>query len=203
MNILLFKGYLNQAFKLIFLFILTLLATPTFATAYVKKEKTKKVIYLARHGKSDKKSGFGDFDRPLSERGKNDAVEMGKRLQKHNAQFDLVITSAAFRSKQTAELMSQKAPFTQDIVIHDSTLFRCSPSILINRIRGMNDSFNHIMLIAHNPAIASCAAYFQDKITIKDFPTCGIMAIEFKIEKWAEIPDVKGDVLFYVYPKKQ
>ena len=185
----------------LFVFLLLVIASGPVSYAGVKSS-SKKVIYLARHGKSNKSTGLSDFNRPLAERGENDAVKMGKRLKKHNAEFDLIITSAAFRSKQTVELMSQNAPFSMDVVVHDSTLFRCSPSMLINRIRGMNNSFDHIMIIAHNPAIASCAAFFQNKISISDFPTCGIMAIEFDIEKWTEIPEVKGSLLFYDYPKK-
>ena len=52
-----------------------------------------KTLMLMRHAKSSHDdSSLTDFDRPLNERGKADAEEMGKRLVKNNIKPSILIS---------------------------------------------------------------------------------------------------------------
>lgn len=72
------------------------------------------ITYL-RHADADR--AVADIDRPLSEKGKSQARHRAKTLSDH--QFDLVIVSAAIRTKQTAEIIQKELklhPPTEEIV---------------------------------------------------------------------------------------
>ena len=58
-----------------------------------------------------------------------------------------------------------------------------------------------MMLFSHNPGITffACAVSNAD---IENIPTCGIVRIDFNIDSWKNISTVKGEVVFFEYPKK-
>ena len=66
-----------------------------------------KTLLLIRHAKSSWDNfALTDFDRPLNDRGKNDAPEMAKRLIDKKINIDAFISSPAKRAKKTAKLLS-------------------------------------------------------------------------------------------------
>lgn len=73
----------------------------------------------------------------------------------------------------------------------------------MNIIANLDEENESILILAHNPAISSCAAYLQKEIKFKDYPTAGIIAIDFDVDTWKEVPRSKGKILFYEYPKKK
>ena len=63
-----------------------------------------KTILLMRHAKAEPGvPGQKDFDRPLAERGNEDALRMGRALAKTGEVPDAIVSSPAARAKQTAE----------------------------------------------------------------------------------------------------
>ena len=59
-----------------------------------------KTPFLARHAKSSwDETALPDKDRPLNDRGKRDAPNMGTRLAKRAAKPDLILSSPARRFK--------------------------------------------------------------------------------------------------------
>ena len=64
-----------------------------------------KTLYLIRHAKSSwDDSTLTDFERPLNERGINDAPKMGKLLKEKNIIPELLISSPANRAISTAKI---------------------------------------------------------------------------------------------------
>ncbi len=63
-----------------------------------------KTLILIRHAKSSWDNFLlSDFDRPLNERGKQDAPLMAKRLLAKKIKIDAFISSLAKRAKKTAK----------------------------------------------------------------------------------------------------
>ena len=57
------------------------------------------------------------------------------------------------------------------------------------------------MIVSHNFGLT----IFSNEISEADIiniPTCGIVKLELKINKWKEIKKAKGKLIFYEYPKK-
>ncbi|MCI0495238.1 histidine phosphatase family protein [candidate division KSB1 bacterium] len=68
-----------------------------------------KRLILIRHAKSSwGDPGLSDLDRPLNNRGNQDAPFMGKRLKKeHNVKPDLILSSPAKRAIGTARIIAK------------------------------------------------------------------------------------------------
>ncbi|HEY0356372.1 MAG TPA: histidine phosphatase family protein [Flavisolibacter sp.] len=67
-----------------------------------------KTLLLVRHAKSSWDApGLSDFDRPLNERGKNDAPEMAKRLKAKGVSIDLFVSSPAKRAKKQPAILQK------------------------------------------------------------------------------------------------
>ena len=68
-----------------------------------------KTLLLIRHAKSSwDQAGLSDFDRPLNERGKNDAPVMAKRVKEKEIELDYLISSPAKRAKKTAKYFAEE-----------------------------------------------------------------------------------------------
>lgn len=181
-----------------FLLFVLMLSCGYYSTAQTK------TIYLIRHAKSshDDRS-FGDMDRPLSDRGHSDSEKVAQRLKKHVKTPDLFLSSPAIRARQTSRYLCNELGFDYEKVQWDSSIYRCAPGVLLHAIEELDDQYNSVMIVAHNPAIASCAAYLQNDTVIDAMPTASVMAIEFKIDSWKDLPKSKGKMLFFEYPKRK
>ncbi|MCC6685100.1 MAG: histidine phosphatase family protein, partial [Bacteroidia bacterium] len=74
-----------------------------------------KQLVLVRHAKSDwANPELKDFDRPLNERGKQNAPEMGKRLASKKWPVDLIVSSPAKRALKTARLLAKEIHYATD-----------------------------------------------------------------------------------------
>jgi phosphohistidine phosphatase len=61
-----------------------------------------KALFLVRHAKSSwDDAALPDKDRPLNDRGKRDAANMGERLAKFDVKPDLILSSPAKRALTT------------------------------------------------------------------------------------------------------
>ncbi|MBK6712098.1 MAG: histidine phosphatase family protein [Chloroflexi bacterium] len=73
-----------------------------------------KTLLVLRHAKSSWSNDFlSDHQRPLNDRGKQDAPRMGRLLRDEELTPDLIITSSAERALSTAELVALKLRLRQ------------------------------------------------------------------------------------------
>ena len=70
----------------------------------IKTIKRKKVIYLVRHAKSCWKNQLPDFERPINKRGRLDANLVSNYLKNSILFPDLILCSAAMRTRLTSEI---------------------------------------------------------------------------------------------------
>ncbi|HYQ61260.1 MAG TPA: histidine phosphatase family protein, partial [Desulfatiglandales bacterium] len=74
-----------------------------------------KTLYLIRHAKSSwNYPELEDFERPLSNRGRKNALLMGTILKKLKAAPDLVISSPANRAAMTARMLADAIHYPLD-----------------------------------------------------------------------------------------
>jgi phosphohistidine phosphatase len=76
----------------------------------------KKKLLLLRHAKSSwDESNLSDYERPLNNRGKQNASTMGNFLKKENLVPDLIISSTAKRADKTANIIAKKSGYDKKI----------------------------------------------------------------------------------------
>ena len=72
-------------------------------------------LVMIRHAKSSWANPLqSDFERPLNDRGKTEAPEMGEKLKELGVLPDLVISSSAKRTRQTAKRIATATGYDPD-----------------------------------------------------------------------------------------
>lgn len=159
-----------------------------------------KTIYFVRHAKAQKE-GTSDFERELSQRGKQNAKDAGKRLKKMKIRPDIIFSSDAKRAVKTATILKDELNFEKDIKF-EHRFYISSCEFYIEFINKIDDKFENVFIVAHNPEITEICELLSDS-AITNIPTCGIFSIKFDVDKFADIKQhCSCEVLFFDYPKK-
>ncbi len=152
-----------------------------------------KTLTLMRHAKSDwANPSLGDAERPLNARGEKAATRMGQFLKENDLTPDLILCSAATRTKQTLELISPHLDPVPPVLFRTS-LYLASPDEMLKQIKAAKDEYRHLLVLAHNPGLEMLAMTLTNteqsnqqalaKISEK-FPTCALAHFQFDISSW-------------------
>jgi phosphohistidine phosphatase len=157
-----------------------------------------KRLYLIRHAKSDKDDlNIKDISRPLSERGKEDALFMGKELAKHITP-KLILSSSAKRTKATAAWIMQSVNKTK--LLYDDRLYEASKEDILHVISEVDDALDTLFIIGHNPGIHELIEYLSGK-KLKRVPTCSVALLEGDMKSWGGLKKENMILEFFIYPK--
>ncbi|MFD0764161.1 SixA phosphatase family protein [Mucilaginibacter lutimaris] len=156
-----------------------------------------KKLLLIRHAKATHESGFADFERPLTDKGFQQAELMAARLQANSIQPQILVASPALRTLATANVFSQVLGLPNAIT--NKTIYDASESALLKVIEGLPQDKDFIALVGHNPGISQVLYYLSG--AIKEVPPCSVALIEFELDTWAEIYEATGKLTFYDTPK--
>jgi len=162
-----------------------------------------KHLLLVRHAKSSWGDlSIKDFDRPLNDRGKNDAPMMAKRLLKRGITIDAFISSPAKRARRTAELFVKEYKGSKDQIIFFDELYLAGFSAFSDVIAKTDDRFSSIAVFSHNEGITEFANSLTDTKT-DNIPTCGVFAVSLKAKNWSDFPGAKKEFWFFDFPKNE
>lgn len=160
-----------------------------------------KTVILVRHAKSSwDDHTISDFDRPLNDRGKQDAPEMADRLQKKLKKIDAFISSPAKRAKKTAAIFANAFDVEKEEVILKDELYLANEKAFFDVISKLPESMNIIAVFSHNPGLTDFANALTDEIRVDNVPTCGIFAVSCE-GSWQSFKDSLRKFLFFDYPK--
>jgi phosphohistidine phosphatase len=165
-------------------------------------------LLLLRHAKSSWDTpGLPDLERPLAPRGRRAARQLAQLMAKRRWVPDLVLCSPAERVRETWQLMAP--PLGERISCKTlRTIYPGAPSRLLATLHRVSDTASTLLLIGHNPGLASLAASLcggGSKEALermrKKFPTAGLAVIAFDAEHWSEIAAGDGTLEAFVRPK--
>lgn len=161
-----------------------------------------KTLFLNRHAKSSWASReTADFDRPLNDRGENDAPMMGKRLAKKEENIELFISSPAKRAITTAKAIAREVKYPPEDIVEMESIYHASVKELLRIVNSLDDSSSRVILFGHNPGFTDFADYLTGS-GILNIPTCGICKIVFNIDHWAEVSAHTGYLAYFDFPKE-
>ena len=147
-----------------------------------------KILFLVRHAKSSRDDpSLRDRERPLDDRGYQDALTMGKRLSKRGVNPDLLVSSPALRALTTAQVIADEIGYQKDVVV-DERLYASSPHDLLALICSLDDKLNHVMLFGHNPEFSDLAQRLSSEII--DMRTCAVAEFRFDAKSWANLREI-------------
>lgn len=157
-----------------------------------------KQLILLRHAKAvPADQADDDFDRPLAERGREDAPRMAAALVDAGAAPDIVLVSDARRTRETWELA--RPSFSKADVRFLKSLYLCPAEILMREAE--RAGLDRVMLVGHNPGLhdlASRLAHRNNALETKlrnKFPTAAAAVFSRKNE------DASWKLLAFVTPK--
>jgi phosphohistidine phosphatase len=160
-----------------------------------------KTLFLVRHAKSSRDdSSLPDQDRPLDERGKQDAPTMGRRLAKRDVKLDLLVSSPALRALTTAQLIAEEVGYKRKDIVVDDRLYASSPDGLLAIIRMLDKRLDRVMFFGHNPEFSDLAHRLSSEII--DMPTSAVAEFNFDTKAWSDVGEVEPVNAVLDYPKK-
>ncbi len=158
-----------------------------------------KTIYIVRHAKASKEyQNIDDYDRPLKERGINDAHLLSKFLSKKINRPDIFISSSANRALHTSIIFCENFGYPLANLQIKKQLYDFSDGYLVKTVMALDDSFDSAIIFSHDHGICSFINKFGDK-EINSVPTCGIIGITFEEKHWKNIK--KGKTILFDCPK--
>ena len=158
-------------------------------------------LILLRHAKSSwKDTSLDDFDRPLNRRGKKDAPIMADKLSMRKIKIDLIISSPAKRTTETAKIFANILGYQSEIIFNDK-LYGASYNEILKVINLIDDKYQNVLLVCHNPGITDLANYISNYF-IENISTSGIVGLSTS-SSWKNINENGCTLLFYDYPKKK
>jgi len=160
-----------------------------------------KILTIVRHAKSSwKNPGLSDRERPLSDRGKRNAPEMGGRIRKHGIRPSLIISSPAKRAWQTARIVGAEIGYPQEFLQREENLYLASLDDLLDVIAAQDNGFNNLMIVGHNPGLTDLASFLSPGLT-NNLPTAGVVSVEIDQDHWGLHERPKTKLLVHDYPK--
>lgn len=161
-----------------------------------------KELILVRHAKSDWGTEIlKDVDRPLNERGYQDAYFMSSWMKESKDLPDLILASSATRALNTALIFARTWEFDMRNFRIEKDIYEANASTLFNIINQQPDNKTRIMLFGHNPGITNVCNLLSDDLFFDNVPTCGLLSYTLACNSWKETEPKKGKLNYYQFPK--
>ncbi|WP_262692613.1 SixA phosphatase family protein [Kordiimonas aestuarii] len=167
-------------------------------------------LYLLRHAKSDWADvRLSDHDRPLTERGRKNAVRMGRLFAKLGIAPELVVCSTAARARETLERAMDAGQLRWSVQF-EPALYMASVETIVSVVRSDAGDCTSALLVGHNPGFHSAALELiktgePELVHALDYkyPTGTFADIEFEERRLADIGLSTGCLKRFIKPKDQ
>ncbi|MFE0327270.1 SixA phosphatase family protein [Streptomyces sp. NPDC003753] len=164
-------------------------------------------IVLFRHAKADWPQ-VPDHERPLADRGRQDAAAAGLKLAETGVPFDLALCSTAVRTRETWKLAVQELPHRPKTV-YEERLYEASPGELIAVLNETADDVRNVVLIGHNPGIQGLADVLsgategdaRERMSRRGFPAAAFAVLSFD-GSWKALEPGTATLLDYWAPSE-
>ena len=163
-----------------------------------------KRLILTRHAKSSWDDPMTpDHDRPLNERGKAAAADLGQWLASRGYVPDKVLCSDAVRTRATYSGIAPALPATTVLELKQA-LYHAGPDVMLAVLQNANADC--VMMIGHNPGIAEFAerlvAHAPANPEFARYPTGATLVADFVIDSWADLAWGTGVVDDFMVPRE-
>ncbi len=163
-----------------------------------------KRLILTRHAKSSWDDPMTpDHDRPLNERGKAAAADLGQWLASRGYVPDQVLCSDAVRTRATYSGIAPALPGTTVLEMKPA-LYHAGPDVMMAVLQ--NAKADCVMMIGHNPGIAEFAERLVAAAPINPefarYPTGATLVCDFMIDSWADLAWGTGAVDDFIVPRE-
>ncbi|MCW7944677.1 phosphohistidine phosphatase [Streptomyces hygroscopicus] len=164
-------------------------------------------IVLFRHAKADWPQ-VPDHERPLSDRGRTDAVVAGRKLADTGIHIDLALCSTSTRTRETWKLAVQELS-ERPKTVYEERLYEASPGELITVLNETPDDAHNAVMIGHNPGIHGLAEILpgaaeddaRERMTRRGFPAAAFAVLAFE-GSWKSLEPGAATLIDYWAPSE-
>lgn len=158
-------------------------------------------LILTRHAKSSwDDPAMANHDRPLNDRGRRSARELGDWMASRGYEPEEVLCSTATRTRETWERVAGAPLEVRPILRLERGLYQAGPEKMLEILRSGTQPT--LMMIGHNPGIAELAALLPARAPanadFRRYPTAATLVLDFQIDSWADLRLGDGSVLDFV-----
>lgn len=158
-----------------------------------------KTLYLVRHAKSSWQFDVIDHERPLNERGLEDAPKMAAHIALKMPKPDLMMSSDALRAKTTAVFFAKAYEINDVEIVLNHKMYDFAGQALVEVIRDVDNDVNCLMVFGHNNAMTNFVNTYGDQ-RIDNVATAAFTAIVFDIDSWRDLKP--GRTSYHIAPKE-
>ncbi|UXU73734.1 MULTISPECIES: SixA phosphatase family protein [unclassified Paracoccus (in: a-proteobacteria)] len=158
-------------------------------------------LILTRHAKSSWDDPTQpDHDRPLNDRGRRSARELGDWLASRGYEPEEVLCSTAERTRETWAKVAMAPLEVRPLLRFEAGLYHASPERMLALLH--TATAPTVMMIGHNPGIAEFAAMLPARPPMdpefRRYPTAATLVVDFQADQWSEVQPGQGSVLDFV-----
>jgi phosphohistidine phosphatase len=165
-------------------------------------------LLLLRHAKSSSgDTSIPDRNRPLSPRGRRDAMAMRRAMRELGLAPDLILVSSATRTMETMNLLE---PWDDTPLIEPlDELYLASVTRLLVTLREVTETVRTVLLIGHNPGMHELATTLTDprasperlvRAVREGFPTTAL-AVFSTLFPWSRLDMGGGRLIRFLTPR--
>ena len=163
-----------------------------------------KRLILTRHAKSAWDDPLTpDHDRPLNDRGKTAAADLGQWLASRGYVPGEVLCSDSVRTRKTWSGIAPALPGSPALELKPA-LYHAGPDVMLAVLRHATE--DTVMIIGHNPGISEFAARLVAHPPLNaDFaryPTGATLVVDFNVENWTMAGFGVGATVDFIVPKE-
>jgi phosphohistidine phosphatase len=163
-----------------------------------------KELCLLRHGKSDRSLSVSDFERPLKKRGKRDAQNMGAWLKRQHLFPDVLLSSPAKRTFETATIVHHELDNWNLAIEQDQRLYEATVQQLKHVLAACPETAQRVLLVGHNPELEDLLTHLVGAQALpqmdKLFPTATLARLQISCA-WADLHAHCAQLISLTYAK--
>ena len=173
--------------------VLTVMRVRPLVSRFVGQQEMKSLLIL-RHAEAVALSGaVDDYSRPLSTAGQEQAIELGKHLDRLGVTSDAIACSTALRARQTAELIVKAAQWTAETNAYDA-FYNASIDDLLTHVKSRAEDIEQLCIVAHAPGVPELVSFLvTDEGDLNLVYAAGTLAeILLDVDQWSEVRGACG-----------
>ena len=144
-------------------------------------------LILLRHAEAEPaQPGAGDIDRPLTDRGRLEAVAAAEAIATAQLHIDEVLASPAVRSRETAGLVAARLNLAMP-VNHVAALYLGAPNALLLALQNCRPAVQTLLMIGHNPGISELAHRLARAAQGVALRTAGVCRLTWPHDCWDQV----------------
>jgi phosphohistidine phosphatase len=144
-------------------------------------------LLLLRHAEADAaESGLADIDRPLSVRGRTEALDAADCIAAAELRIDAMLVSPALRTRETAIIVAAELDITDELRF-EPALYLGTPDELLPPVRRCAADSQTVLMVGHNPGLSALAQQFMGGTQRIELRPAGLCRIQFEHTSWQQV----------------